>query len=124
MAKHRIFSGGTHVGAPGSLRRITRKSKGPAWRRAFEFPTVTECGGLRRFVLDFGLVLARLRTATRTLGERRLNLLDRLGLGDALHRRDLARQTVERGFIELPLGVGLLRLRLRAIQVAHDLGDR
>src|SRR5262249_60482708 len=76
-----------------------------------------------RFLLDHRILVRRLRTATRTLGERRLDLLDRLGLGDALHRRDLARQTIERSFVELTLAVGLLRLRIRAVQVAHDLGD-
>jgi hypothetical protein len=36
---------------------------------------------------------------------------------------DLARHAVEGGLVELTLGVGLLRLALRAIQVAHHLGD-
>src|SRR5688572_9255857 len=54
-------------------------------------------------------------------------------LGDALHRAalvelldggNLASHAVERRFIELPFGIGLLRLRLRTVQVAHDLGDR
>ena len=40
-----------------------------------------------------------------------------------LHRRDLARQPVERGFVKLPLGIGLLRLGVGAEQVAHHLGD-
>src|ERR1700716_3467308 len=77
-----------------------------------------------RLFLDDGFLVRRLHAATRALGERRLDLLDRLGLGDALHRRDLARQPVERGFIELPLAVGLLRLGLGPVEVAHHLRDR
>src|SRR4030081_3890078 len=72
-----------------------------------------------RLFLGDGFLVRRLHAATRALGERRLDLLDRLGLGDALHRRDLARQPVERGFIELPLAVGLLRLGLGPVEVAH-----
>jgi hypothetical protein len=57
--------------------------------------------------------LGGLRTALRALGERALDLLDRLGLGDFLHRRDFARQPFERGFVKLPLGIELLRLGIR-----------
>src|SRR5690348_12410815 len=58
-----------------------------------------------------GLVVGlRLRAAARTLGERGFDLLDRFGLGDALHGRNLARQPVERGFVELPLRIGLFGL--------------
>src|SRR5262245_58392355 len=85
--------------------------------------------GLRRLflyhlVVAFRLAFGRLRTTAGSLGERGLDLLDRFGLGDALHRRDLAREAIERSLIELPLGIGLLRLRVRAEQVAHHLGDR
>ena len=41
-----------------------------------------------------------------------------------LHDRDLARQAIERRFIELAFAVGLLGLRFRAIEVAHDFRDR
>src|SRR5215510_16050433 len=81
--------------------------------------------GLRRLVLDRLVFLGRLGgTTARALGERGLDLLDRLGLGDTLDGCDLAREPVQRRLVELTLGVGLLRLRLRAIEVAHDLGDR
>ena len=40
-------------------------------------------GGL---VLDHGLILRLGRTATRALGERRFDFLDRFGLGHVLHR--------------------------------------
>src|SRR5262245_40438696 len=82
----------------------------PSWRLS-----------LRRLVDH--LLAFRLGSAARALGERRLDLLDGLGLGDALHRRDLARQAVERRFVELALGVRLLGLALRAVEVAYHLGD-
>src|SRR5215510_9209707 len=73
---------------------------------------------LRRLVLDRLFLIGGLgRTTARALGERGLDLLDRLGLGDTLDSRDLAREPVQRRLIELTLGVGLLRLRLRAIEV-------
>src|SRR6185437_12972605 len=65
-----------------------------------------------------------LDAAARALGELALDLLDCFGLGRVLHDGDLARQAVERGFIQLTLGVGLLGLRFRTVEVAHDLGDR
>ena len=40
------------------------------------------------------------------------------------HRRDLARHAVQRRLVELALGIGLLRLRVGTVEVAHDLGDR
>src|SRR5262245_48829816 len=80
---------------------------------------------LGRLVLDRLFLFVRLgRAAARALGERRLDLLDSLGLGDALNRCDLAREPVKRGLIELALGVGLLGLALRAIEVADYLRDR
>ena len=62
--------------------------------------------------------------AARTLGERGLDFLDRLGLGNPLDRRNLARQPVERRFVELPLAVGLLGLGVGTEQVANHLGNR
>ena len=41
--------------------------------------------------------------AARSLCESSLDLLDRLGLGDPLNRRNLTRQPIERRFVELPL---------------------
>src|SRR6516165_12796687 len=90
-------------------------------------------GRLCRFVLHYDLLLFRLAfsfaigwlgTAARALCQRGLDLLDRFGLGNALHSRDLARETIKRRFIELALRVGLLRLGVRAIEVADDLGNR
>src|SRR5215510_7096750 len=69
------------------------------------------------------LVAFRLGTAARALGERRLDLLHGLGLGEALHRRDLARQPVECCLVELALRVGLLGLAFRPIEVAHHFRD-
>src|SRR3954466_7513526 len=72
---------------------------------------------------SLGFLAGGLGTTARALGERGLDLLDRLGLGDLLPRRDFARQPVERGFVKLPLGIGLLRLGVGPEQVAHHLGD-
>src|SRR5262249_61114203 len=74
-------------------------------------------------LLGHDLVAFRLGTAARALGEGSLDLLDGLGLGQALHCRDLARQPVERRLVELALRIGLLRLALRPVQVAHHLAD-
>ncbi len=59
----------------------------------------------------------------RSLGQRGLDLLDRFGLREPLHGGDFTRQPVERRLVELALGIGLFRLRLRAEQIADDLGD-
>src|SRR6185312_9217175 len=59
-----------------------------------------------------------LDAAARTFGELAFDLLDRFGLGRVLHDSDLARQAVERRFIQLAFRVGLLGLRLRAIEIA------
>src|SRR5215471_11520963 len=83
-----------------------------------------ESGRLLLDHLVVGLAVGGLRTAARALGEGGLDLLDRLGLGDALHRRNLARQAIERGLVKLALGIGLLRLGVRAVEVAHHFGDR
>src|SRR5262249_12938319 len=65
-----------------------------------------------------------LGAAARALGKLALDFLDRFGLGRVLHHRDLARQAVERRFIKLAFAVGLLGLRFRTIEVAHDFRDR
>src|SRR5262249_652283 len=62
--------------------------------------------------------------AMRPLVQAWFDLLYLFGLGDALHRRYLAREAIERRLVELTLRVGLLGLALRAIKVAHHLGDR
>src|SRR5215469_14342510 len=64
-----------------------------------------------------------LDAAARALGELALDFLDRFGLGRVLHDRDLAGETIERRFIELAFGVGLLGLGFRTIKVAHDFRD-
>ena len=53
-------------------------------------------------------LFGRLRTTARALGERSLDLLDRLGFSDPLHRCDLTGEAVKRGFVKLPLRIGLL----------------
>jgi len=51
----------------------------------------TEAPILGRFLLDDRIVLGLgLRTATRSLGQRSFDFLDRFGLGDPLHGCDLA----------------------------------
>ena len=50
-------------------------------------------------------------------------LLDRGGLIHLLERRIFGGQAVQRGFIDLPLGEGLVRLAGIAVQVAHHFGD-
>src|SRR5580704_18639225 len=114
-----------HVwGSSENKSRIHRtKRKSPAFLPGFRM-ILSPKASLGRLFLDHGLFVGLgLRTAPRALGQRRLDLLDRLGLGDALHRRYLARQPVERRLVELAFRVGLLRLRIRPEQVAHDLGD-
>src|SRR5438105_1389259 len=70
------------------------------------------CAGRHRLhgLLLHDFIVGRLGSAARSLGEGSLDLLDGFGLGDALHRGDFAREPIERGFIELALRVGLLRL--------------
>ena len=64
-------------------------------------------------------------TTARGPGERSLDLLDRLGFSDPLHRwRISTGEAVKRGFVKLPLRIGLPRLRLRPVEVTHDLGNR
>jgi hypothetical protein len=60
----------------------------------------------------------------RALGQHALDFLDRFGLGNPLHGRDFAREPVDRRLVELPLGLGLLGLRLRPEKIAYHLGDR
>src|SRR5439155_16646480 len=104
----------------------------PIGRAIWIRSAMTACGAdassaLRRLVLDHDFLLGfrRLglrRAAARALGERGLDLFDRLRLGHALHRCDLAREPVERRLIELAFGVGLLRWRVLPIEIAFDLG--
>ena len=95
-------------------RIILSKTRKPGARPGFrEFRFMRLFSG--RLFLDafFGTALfGRLRTAARTLGESRFDLLDRLGLGDALNRRDLARQPIKSSFVKLPFRVRLLGLVL------------
>src|SRR2546423_6727356 len=98
--------------------------KARSWDRAFRNSCLRR--RLRGFVGDLflGRLFGGLWTTARAFGERRFDLLDRLGLGAALHRRDFAREPVERRFVKLALRIALLRLRVRAEQVAHHLRDR
>src|SRR6266516_2226265 len=98
--------------------------KGPVLRPGLRYFSADKAG-LRRLVLDhlFGGFLGGLGTTARALGEGGFDLLHGLGLGATLHRRDLAREPVERGLIELALRIALLRLRVGAEQVAHDFRD-
>src|SRR5687767_6925366 len=89
------------------------------------FPCFVARRRLRRLFLNRVVVAAlsrrrfdRLRTTAWALGERRLDLLDRFGLGQLLHRGDFASEPVQRGFIKLPLGIGLLGLCVGAIEIA------
>src|ERR1700722_1044827 len=94
--------------------------------RPIDGATATERSG--GFLFHHRFVFRRrfgsgLRTTMRTLRKRRFDLLDRLGLGQALHGGNLTRQPIEGCFVQLPLRVRLLRLRLRTIKITHDLGD-
>src|SRR5215472_16402939 len=60
----------------------------------------------------------------RFLQEHGLDALHRRLLVDALDRRDLARHAGEGGFIQLSLGIGLLRLATRTMKVADHFRDR
>src|SRR4051794_3472308 len=79
-------------------------------------------GALRGLLLDVLDLFGRLAAAGR-LGEALLDELQGLGLGDLVDRRDLAHDPIEGRLVELALAVGLLRLRLRAVEIADHLGD-
>src|SRR6185295_8039774 len=98
---------------PASASRASEMSVGTVWLLGCLFLDALFGSGLVR----------RLWTTARTLGESRLDFLDRLGLGDPLNRRDLTRQPIERGFVQLPLRIGLLRLGLRPVKVTNHLGN-
>jgi hypothetical protein len=70
------------------------EKKARRFRRALSSREREDCGLCRLFLhyrlFVLSLTLGRLRTPAGTLGKGSLNLLDRFGLGDALHRRDLA----------------------------------
>src|SRR5262245_33355350 len=124
MSWHSPGFGQRYISWPSSQKgpqHASAKAKARSRNRAFATGYGAKTG-LRRLLLD--QLFGRLRTTAWTLGKRRLDLLDRLGLGDVLHHRNLTRQAVERRFVKLPLAIGLLGLRLPAIEVAHDLGDR
>src|SRR6516162_3117466 len=81
---------------------------------------------LRCFFLDAFLgsgFFRRFWTTAWALRQSRLNLLDRLGLGDTLNRRDLPRQAIEGRFVQLTLGIGLLRLCFGTVEVANHFGN-
>src|ERR1700744_916724 len=99
---------------------MTNKTKSPVLRPGFSISgpmdrlrglvshrSVVAVGvvSLIGFALGAGFSFG-LGAAARALGELAFDLLDRFGLGDVLHHRDLARQTVERRFIELTFAVG------------------
>src|ERR1700722_11876673 len=77
-----------------------------------------------RLVLKRRLFAFRGFAAARALGERGFDLLDGLGLGDALDSRDFSGQPVEGSLVKLALAIGLLGLRVGAEQIAYDLGNR
>jgi Staphylococcal nuclease homologue len=58
------------------------------------------------------------------LQQHRFDALDGGRLVGLFDGGDFARHAGECGFVKLALGIGLLRLTARAVQVAHDLGDR
>ena len=66
---------------------------------------------------------AAMRRPLGALGEHLGDPLHGAALIELLHRRDLARHAIQRGLVELALGVGLLRLALRPVEVADHLGD-
>ncbi len=74
------------------------------------------CAGAR-LGLGGHLVMAR------GLGQHVVDLGHRACLVELLDGGDLAGHAVERGFVELALGIRLLGLRLGAVEVAHHLGD-
>jgi len=79
---------------PCRRRRPWMTEKARRFRRALSSREREDCGLCRLFLhyrlFVLSLTLGRLRTSAGTLGKGSLNLLDRFGLGDALHRRDLA----------------------------------
>jgi len=79
---------------PCRRRRPWMTKKARRFRRALSSREREDCGLCRLFLhyrlFVLRLALGRLRTPAGTLGKGSLNLLDRFGLSDALHRRDLA----------------------------------
>ena len=76
-------------------------SKGPAFPPGLHNLRRLEKGSaLRRLFLDHGVLFhLPLGATARPLRESRLDLLDRLGLGQPLHGRDLAPTSVEGSLI-------------------------
>src|SRR5689334_2059359 len=79
--------------------------------------------GLGSSGLDLGLLGGHAPTLG-AFGQHLGNALDRATLVEFFNRRQLARHPVEGRFVKLPLRIGLLRLALGAIKIAHDLGNR
>src|SRR5436190_20458309 len=72
--------------------------------------------------LDFGL-LGGDSTSLGALGEHLGDALDGTPLVELLDRGDLACHAVQRRLVQLALGVGLLGLALRPVEIAHHLSD-
>src|ERR1700722_13890566 len=132
MANHRSFAGstaakGVHSGAltkPAAAGGTQKQKARHCCRASARLAASNTYEGLSRLFLDDGLFFRLgLRTATWALGKRRLDLLDRFGLGDPLNGGNLTRQPVERRLVELTLGIGLFRLGVRPEEVSNDFGD-
>src|SRR6516164_4288554 len=119
--------------------------RSPSWNRSL----IISCKRIRRCAAPFMAAIAQTRRAfrnwtncvssrprlTRGRGADPIRLerssckqlfdpLGRCCLIDPLDRSKLAHQAIERGLVNLPLAIRLLRLTDIAIEVANHLGDR
>src|SRR4051812_15428845 len=94
---------------------MARAEPGPSWSRSEVLSSGGGFGGRR--------LLLGLDVAVGVLFEKGLEFLDREIVVDAFDRADLARHALQSLLEKLAFGIGLLGLLLRAIEVAHDLGD-
>src|ERR1700730_3753477 len=107
-----------------SLARVQREASDQKARLSRWAFLLAKGGSGRLLDLGFlGLAFFGL-AAERAFLQLRFDHFQRLRLGQLLHDKDFARHAIERGLVELPFGVGLLGLRIGAVEIAYHFGDR